>query len=150
MAELKNYKPLRLMVEDSEDLKALSAVMQDAVLKIGDLAQLPAQRRFALVANRFVWEAAADRKRGPFARVRVGCHFDDVLSVRQMNLRAEARSAVLDLLAIRFEPGADGAGSVILDFAGGGAIRLEVESLNAHCADISAPWLTATRPDHSE
>jgi hypothetical protein len=148
MAGLADYKPLLLMVEDAEDLNALSAVLQDAIAKVGDFAHLPAQRRFAFVANRFIWEDAADKKRGPFARVRTGCHFDDVIAVRQMNLRPEAREGVLDLLAIRFEPGADGAGAVMLTFAGGGAIRLEVESLNAQLADISAPWLTRARPAH--
>jgi hypothetical protein len=148
MAGLADYKPLRLMVEDADDLGVLSTVLQDAIAKIGDIAHLPAQRRFAFVANRFVWEDAADKKRGPFARVRSGCHFDDVIVVRQMNLRPDAKEGVLDLLAIRFEPGEDGAGAVVLDFAGGGAIRLEVESLNAQLADISAPWLTRARPAH--
>ena len=148
MAGLKDYKPLRLTVEDADDLKVLSTVLQDAIAKVGDFAHLPKQRRFAFVANRFVWEEAAGKKRGPFARVRAGCHFDDVLSVRQMNLRPGAKEGVLDLLSIGFDPAADGSGAVTLDFAGGGAIRLEVESLNARLADISAPWLTQARPEH--
>lgn len=148
MAGLRDYKPLRLLVEDADDLKALSTVLQDAIAKVGDFAYLPSQRRFAFVANRFVWETAADKKQGPFARVRSGCHFDDVADVRRMNLRSEAKDAILDLLAIRFEPAADGAGTVILDFAGGGAIRLEVESLNAQLSDISAPWMTQSKPGH--
>jgi len=148
MAGSQDYKPLRLMIEDADDLKILSTVLQDAIAKIGDFAHLPRQRRFAFVANRFVWENAADKKRGPFARVRVGCHFDDVLAVKQLNLRPDAKDGVLDLLAIRFEPASDGAGAVTLDFAGGGAIRLEVESLNAQLADISEPWLTQAKPGH--
>jgi hypothetical protein len=148
MSRLADYRPLRLLVEDAEDLKILSAMLQDAVAKIGDFAHLPRERRFAFVANRFVWECAADRKRGPFARVRAGCHFDDVLSVRQTNLRPGAKDGVVELLAIRFEPAADGAGAVVLDFAGGGAIRLEVESLNAQLADISAPWAARLKPEH--
>lgn len=148
MPGLKDYKPLRLMVEDADDLKVLSTVLQDAIAKVGDFAHLPKQRRFAFVANRFVWETAVDRKSGPFARVRAGCHFDDVISVRQQNLRPDAKDGVLDLLAVRFEPASEGAGVVTLDFAGGGVIRLEVESLNAQLADISAPWMTKARPGH--
>jgi hypothetical protein len=150
MTGLKDYKPLRLMVEDADDLNALSTVLQDAIAKIGDFAHLPKQRRFAFVANRFIWEGAGEARRGPFARVRSGCHFDDVISARQQNLRVNAKDGVLDLLAIRFEPGADGAGVVTIDFAGGGAIRLEVESLNAQLADISAPWPTNMKPVHEE
>lgn len=148
MSVLKDYRPLRFIAGDAEDLQVISSVLQDAVAKIGDFAHLPAQRRFAFVANRFVWEKAADRARGPFARVRTGCHFDDVLSVRQMNMRVDARDGVVELLAIRFEPGEEGAGTVILDFAGGGAIRLDVESVNAQLSDISAPWATRSRPAH--
>lgn len=148
MSDLKNYKPLRLMAEDADDLKVISACLQDAVAKLGDFAFLPKERRFAFVANRFVWECCIDRKTGGFARVRAGAHFDDVLSVRQMNLRSDAREAVVELLAIRFEPGEDGAGVVALDFAGGGAIRLEVEAVNAHMADMSAPWRTRNKPGH--
>ncbi len=148
MPGLKDYKPLRLLVEDADDLKVLSTVLQDAIAKVGDFAHLPKQRRFAFVANRFVWETAVDRKSGPFARVRAGCHFDDVISVRQQNLRPDAKDGVLDLLAVRFEPASEGAGVATLDFAGGGVIRLEVESLNAQLADISAPWMTKARPGH--
>ena len=148
MTALKDYRPLRLVAEDGDDLGVLSAMLQDAVMKIGDFGYDVARRRFAFVANRFVWEAGGDRARGPFARVRAGCHFDDVLAVRQQNLRLDAKEAVLELLSVRFEAGADGAGAVTLDFAGGGAIRLEVESVNAQLTDISAPWATRLKPDH--
>lgn len=150
MSRIADYRPLRLIVEDVEDLKVLSAVMQDAVAQIGDFAHLPEQRRFAFVANRFVWECAPDRKRGPFARVRVGCHFDDVISVRQANMRPDAKDGVVELLALRFEPGEDGAGTVLFDFAGGGAIRVAVESLNGASADISAPWSARMKPEHDK
>lgn len=148
MTDLRAYKPLRLIAEDAEDLKVFSACLQDAVVKVGDFAFLPNERRFAFVANRFVWECAADRKRGPFARVRTGAHFDDVRAVRQQNIRADAQDAVLELLAIRFDPGADGTGAVRMEFSGGGAIKLEVESVNAQLRDLSAPWATARKPDH--
>lgn len=148
MTGLDGYRPLRLIASDADDLKALSAVLQDAIAKVGDFAHLPRERRFAFVANRFIWESAAGEGRGSFARVRAGCHFDDVTAVRQSNLRQGAGDAVVELLAIRFQPGEDGAGVVTLDLAGGGAIRLDVESVNAQLADISAPWPTRMRPGH--
>lgn len=148
MTGLKDYKPLRLIASDGDDLKTLSAVLQDAVAKVGDFAHLPRERRFAFVANRFVWEIAPEGSKGPFARVRAGCHFDDVKAVRQTNLRQNAAEAVVELLAVRFTPGIDGAGVVTLDLAGGGAIRLDVESVNAQLADISEPWPTRLKPEH--
>ncbi|MCK5750064.1 MAG: DUF2948 family protein [Oricola sp.] len=147
---MKDYKPLRLMAGDAEDLGIVSAVLQDAVAKLGDFAFLPAERRYAFVANRFLWECAADRKNGPFARVRAGVHFDDVKSAQFQNLRTDAKDAVVELLAIKFEPGEDGAGVIVLDFAGGGAVRLEVESVNAYLSDISEPWRTRAKPEHKD
>ena len=148
MTGLADYRPLRLMAEDAEDLKVMSTVLQDAVARIGDFAHAPEKRRFAFVANRFVWECAPDRKSGPFARVRSGCHFEDVLAVRQTNLRIDAKDGVVELLAIRFDPTTEGAGAVTLDFAGGGAIRLDVDSVNAFLADIGSPWPARSRPEH--
>ena len=150
MADLKSYRPLRLMAEDQDDLKVISACLQDAVMKLGDMAYLPKARRFAFVANRFVWECAGPGGDRRFARVRAGAHFDDVAAVRQLNLRADAKDAVVELLAMRFEPAADGAGAVTLDFAGGGAVRLEVDAVNATLRDLSEPWRTRSKPTHEE
>ena len=136
------------MAGDEDDLKVLSAVLQDAVAKLGDFAFLPGERRFAFVANRFVWECAGKGRAGPFARVRAGAHFDDVKSVKFQNLKTGAKDAVVEFLAARFEPGEDGAGVIVLDFAGGGAVRLEVESVNAFLSDISEPWGARAKPKH--
>ncbi len=82
--------------------------------------------------------------------MRTGVHFDDVKSVKFQNLRTDAKDAVVELLAARFEEQEDGAGEIILDFAGGGAVRLEVESVNAFLSDISEPWRTRAKPEHKE
>lgn len=148
MPSLKNYQSLRLMASDVEDLGVMSACLQDAVAKLGDMVWLPNERRFAFVANRFVWECAGDRKAGPFVRVRAGAHFDDVKSAKFLHLRMDAKDAVVELLSIRFEPAEDGTGEIILDFSGGGIIRLEVESINAYMSDMSAPWRTRAKPKH--
>ena len=150
MTSLKDYTPLRLMAGDAEDLSVLSAMLQDAIAKIGDFAYLPAERRFAFVSNRFVWECAVSRRAGPFARVRAGVHFDDVVSAKFQHLRNDAKDAVIELLAVRFEAGQDGVGVIMLDFSGGGAVRLEVESVNAYLADMSEPWRTRAKPAHNE
>ena len=150
MAGLNDYKPLRLMAGDREDLEVISACLQDAVAKLGDFAYIASERRFAFVANRFLWECAGDRRTGPFGRVRVGVHFDDVLSAKFQHLKTDAKDAVVELLAIRFEPGEDGTGAILLDLAGGGAVRLEVDAINAYLSDMSDPWRTRSRPAHKD
>ncbi|MEQ1930353.1 MAG: DUF2948 family protein [Parvularculaceae bacterium] len=150
MTGFSDYKPLRLVAADAEDLQALSACLQDAILKIGDMTYLPRERRFAFVANRFLWEAGGERKSGPFWRARAGAHFDDVRSAKQINIRTDARDAVIEVLAIEFKPSADGAGEITLTFAGGGAVRLEVDAVNAELRDLAGPWRTRMKPAHAD
>lgn len=148
--KLRNYTPLALLAADPEDLKVVSAVLQDAVMKVGDMAWLPEQRRFAFVANRFIWEDAAARRWGPYARVRAGAHFDDVTSVRTKSVRLDAKDAVIDVLSMEFSPEEDGGGVITLNLAGGGAIALTVASVNAEIRDVSPPWRTPKKPNHGE
>ena len=149
-ASLRDYKPLRLMAGDEEDLGIISACLQDGVAKLGDFTFLQAERRFVFVANRFLWECAGTRRAGPFARVRTGIHFDDVKAAQFQHLKSDAKDAVVELLSIAFKSGEDGGGEIVLDFAGGGVIRLEVESINAYLSDISEPWRTRVKPKHEE
>ncbi len=135
-----------LTAVDADDLEIISARLQDAVARVGDLVWLPKARRFAAMFNRFKWED--ERREG--ARVRSGLHFDSVLSAKSTNLRRDDPKAVAALLAIRFTPngGEDPGGIVELTFAGGGAIRLHVESIEAGLADLSGPWAARGRPVH--
>ena len=147
----RTHIPLALLAADETDLQVVSSVMQDAIAKVGDMAYLPAQRRFALVANRFVWEEGATKERGPFSRVRTGLHFDDVTRVRAKNVDLAAKGAVVDILSLGFESeGEEGAGVITLTLAGGGAVALTVDAINAQARDLSDPWRTRSRPDHSQ
>ena len=139
---------LTLAAQDSEDLEIISARLQDAVAKVGDLKYLPKARRFAGVFNRFQWE---NGKPGNL-RVRSGLHFDGVLSVKSKNIKLGAPGAVLSLLAIRFTPKGEGdpSGTVELTFSGGGVMQLEVECLDAALADMTGPWAARGRPAHEE
>jgi len=148
MTGLRDYKPLRMIAEDPEDVGVISAVLQDAIGKVRDFAYIPSERRFAFVVNRFLWECAGDGGKGQKARVRTGCHFDDVMAARHQQLKLDSGDGVVELLAVRFEAGEDGGGAILLDFSGGGAIRLEVESINGHLMDLSAPWPTRLAPKH--
>jgi hypothetical protein len=136
--------PLRLLAEDAEDLAVISAALQDAIGKIGDIRFEPAGRRLTLAVNRFRWEADGRRAE----RVRTALQFGGVLSVQARKLRRDAPDAVVELLAIAFEPGDPPGGVITLTFAGGGDLKLEVECVDAALADVSAPWPARRAPAH--
>jgi len=138
---------LRLIAEDEDDLAIISAHLQDAVMRIGDLAYLPMSRRFAAFLNRYCWEGCGDDQLGE--RTRSGLHFNNVLKVQAMNVRQSNPDAVVELLALRFHPTEGGAGFVDLMLAGGGCIRLEVEAIDAALRDVSEHWPARARPAHS-
>jgi hypothetical protein len=133
-----------LAAEDAEDLVVLSARLQDAAAKLGDFAFLPRQRRFAGVVNRLKWEE------GGKARVRAGLHFDGVQGVQTRGVRLGAKGAVVAILALTFTArGGDDPGGVIeIVLAGGGAIRLEVECIDAELSDMTQAWAARATPDH--
>jgi hypothetical protein len=133
---------LRLIAQDEEDLKVISAALQDAVAKIGDISFAGSQLTVAF--NRYRWEA--DGKRGE--RVRAALQLGGVLSVKSRKLRRDARGAVVELLALTFEPGEAPGGVVTFAFAGGGDLQAEVECIDAALADLSDPWPTPRKPEH--
>ncbi len=128
---------LRLLALDAEDLAVLSAHLQDAVVKTGDMTWLPGQKRFALVLNRFAWEALEPgfRRKKSYQRHRTGLHFDRVATVRSSGIDQANKDNVLSLLAVQFHATESPAGEIHLVFSGGGMIRLIVEFLEAQLTD---------------
>jgi len=140
---------LKLVALDEQDLSVVSAHAQDAVMKVGDLSWIPAERRFVAAVNRFVWENRHGFLRRNNERRRAALHFEAVRSVSSTGIARDRPDEVLSLLAIRFAPGAEApAGALELVFSGGGAIRLEVDYIEARLADLGAAWETASRPQH--
>lgn len=144
-------KALKLIALDEDDLDIISAHLQDAVLKVADMAYLPRERRFALILNRFDWEQAHRATNGTkrsHERRQAALRFERVLKARVQNVRLDAKRDVLELLAVRFEPGAVPAGKVTLVFAGGAAVQLEVECIEAELKDLGPAWRTRNQPTH--
>lgn len=137
---------LKLLALDSEDLDIVSAHVQDAVVRVGDMGYSRADRRFVLLMNRYAWEAGDARGRGQ--RKRAGLHFDFVTDAHAEGFDLNAKEGVLELLALTFEMGDEPAGRVLLTFAGGGRVRLEVECLEARLRDLGGVWAAKAQPRH--
>lgn len=137
---------LKLLALDSEDLEIVSAHVQDAVVRVGDMGYAKSDRRFVLLMNRYAWEAGSAKGRGQ--RKRAGLHFDFVTAAHAEGFDLGAKDGVLELLAISFEAGDAPAGQVLLTFSGGGRVRLDVECLEARLRDLGGVWAAKGEPRH--
>jgi hypothetical protein len=136
--------PLRLKAETADDLPVIAAVLQDAVGRVADAAWLPRRHRFALVLNRYRWEAKAPE------RVRCGLMVEHVRRVRALGVGPADKARVWSVLDLAFEAGPDGAGTLRLVLAGGAALALDVEALDVKLDDLSRPWPAAAVPRHGD
>lgn len=138
---------LKLLALDNEDLEVVSAYVQDAIIRVEDMGFIKADRRFALLMNRFAWEDGSDRSKGQ--RKRAALHFDYVDTAEISGIDLNAREGVLELLSLTFTPSESPQGEVNLAFAGGGTVRLTVECLEARMRDLGAAWAAKARPAHA-
>jgi hypothetical protein len=137
---------LKLLAQDADDLAVISAALQDAVAKIGDIRWDASARTLTLACNRFRWESGA--KKGQ--RIRSALQLGDVTGVQARKLRRDAKGAVVELLSVAFEPGEAPGGAVLLTFAGGGDLKVSVDCLDVILADVSEPWATPRKPGHAD
>ncbi|HAH09439.1 MAG TPA: DUF2948 domain-containing protein [Alphaproteobacteria bacterium] len=154
MAAPRHGDPLRLRATDEDDLRVLAAHLQDAVVQVCDMAYLPSHHRFAMMVNRFMWEDLqphvgphADDE-APYRRTRTAVHFEGVLGAKTQAINLAHKEAVAVLMTMTFASSADGAGVLQMTFAGGGAIRLDLECLEIYLTDMGQPWPTKNLPQH--
>lgn len=142
--------PLNLGALDAEDLKILSALVQDAVFPANEMQWRAKERRFALLLNRFRWEDQGRSRHGA-ERVQSVLSFEAVTAVASTGIDRSDKETVLSLLAIEWHPGAEAPeGEIHLVLAGDGAIRLRVEAVDATLKDVTRPYKAPSRrvPDH--
>ncbi|MEM9029427.1 MAG: DUF2948 family protein [Pseudomonadota bacterium] len=149
---------LKLIALDGEDLAMLAAQLQDAVVRVEDMAYFRAQRRFALIANRFDWmsalggdtETQSTAGKRKFERRRCALRFERVSRVQMQAIDLNDKRRVLSMLTIGFSQAGNGTaeGTIEIVFSGGSALRLDVEYVEAELRDLGAAWSTASMPKH--
>lgn len=137
---------LKLAAMESEDLAIISAHLQDAVARVGEMAYLPTEKRFAMVVNRFDWIAASEHEKA--VRRRAGLHFERVLNARIRNLDLSDEQAVVNLLAVEFAEKDAPSGTITLYFSGDAAVQLDVECIEMAMRDLGPEWAAKKRPQH--
>ena len=137
---------LKLIALDREGLGVISAHAQDTCLRRADLRWLPGQKRFLVSGLRYDWAASAS---GRAERVGSVLRFDRVLKVSHLGLDEGEEGRVLNLLAVSFEKTDPPSGMVMLAFADGAVVRLEVECLEAELRDIGPRRPAQECPGHA-
>ena len=143
---------LKLVAFDEADLQVLSAHLQDAVVTVADMAFLPAERRFAMMVNRFDWMETGEKEsaRAGGLRRRTAVRFEHVEKADVQGFSPKDRTQVLSLLAVTLDQGdlKQPEGYVLLEFSGGARVRLRVEAVEAEFRDMEAAWRTRRKPVH--
>ncbi len=145
---------LKLVALDKDDIEVVSAHVQDALVRVADIFWQPHEHRFVMALKRFDWMNAVDAggiKDGhsqDYRRCRTALRFERVNACKYRNLDQTRKDATLNLLAVEFAERDGPAGIITLTFSGGGAIRLDVECLEAELADLGEVYSAMACPDH--
>lgn len=134
---------LHLTAFDADDLAALSAQLQDAVLKVGDMKFDQRRKTFACVANRFAWDALPAK-----TRRRAGFRINHVLAARRLHPQPVFASTILSLLSMAFVATDDVSGTLTLQFSGGHALAFDVDCVDIQLDDLGPAWGTSLEPKH--
>ncbi|MDR3425205.1 MAG: DUF2948 family protein [Alphaproteobacteria bacterium] len=132
---------LKLRAGDAEDIQVISAVLQDAIVPVCDMAFQPESNAFVLVAQRLRRE---DGEGGEKERICCALTVRGVVAVQKHGIDQHQGERMLDLLAILFEP----SGHLSLIFAGDARIRLELGAWSATVEDFGESWPALCRPCH--
>ena len=141
-------KNLKLIARTEEDLRIVSAHLQDSIVSVSDIASLKKSKIFLMQLNRFMWE---DVEKGVFRRnkrIRTVLKFDNVLDVFSKNINQLNKDKFLDFLAIETNIMPDNNYEMKIIFAGDSVIRVISEVIEVTLDDQGDAWNTKNKPKH--
>ena len=139
---------LKLLGKNQEDLKVISAYLQDSVLVVKDMVFLKQNRTFVMIVNRFMWE---DVEKGVFRknkRIRCAVKFDEVIKVESKNINQKNKNRPLECLAIKCSSIFDETYRIKIFFAGDSIITIISEVIEVAMHDLGKPWDVKHIPRH--
>ena len=138
---------LKLLATSDEDLRVVSAHLQDAIVLAQDIKNLKKNRIFLIQLNRFMWE---DVEKGVFRknkRIRTVLKFDNVISILSKNIDIKKKT-FLEFLAIESYLLLDKSYEIKLIFSGDMVIKIKTEVIDVTLDDQGYPWESKTQPKH--
>ena len=143
-----DVKNLKLIARTEEDLRVVSAHLQDSIINVADIANLKKNKIFLMQLNRFMWE---DVEKGVFRknkRIRTVLKFENVLNVISKNINQQKKDKFLDFLAIETNITPDNNYEMKIIFAGDSMIRIISEVIEVTLDDQGDAWDTKNKPKH--
>ena len=141
---------LKLIAKTIEDLRVISAHLQDSIVKTSDIANLKKNRIFLMQINRFMWE---DVEKGVFRknkRIRTVLKFENVIKVLSKNINLSKKDIFFDFLAIETNLMPDKNYEMKIVFAGDSVIKVLAEVIEVTLDDQGEAWNTKNMPKHKE
>ena len=141
-------KNLKLIARTEEDLRVVSAHLQDSIVNVADIANLKKNKIFLMQLNRFMWE---DVEKGVFRknkRIRTILKFDNVLKILSKNISQLSKNKFLDFLAIETNVTPDNNYEMKIIFAGDAIIKVISEVIEVTLDDQGEAWDTKSKPKH--
>ena len=139
---------MRLIAKTEEDLKVVSAYLQDAIVNTSDIANLGQNKIFIMQLNRFMWE---DVEQGIFRqnkRIRTILKFENVIKVLSKNINRTKKDKFLDFLTIETIKMPDNNYEMKIVFAGDLIIKVVSEVIEVTLDDQGKSWNTKNIPKH--
>ena len=141
---------LKLYGRNLDDLKVISAYLQDSIVSVRDIVFLKRNKTFLMMVNRFMWE---DVEKGVFRknkRIRTILKFENVTNVSSKNINQTKENNFLDFLAIETIETPDKTYEIKLIFSGNSIIKIDCEVIEVTLDDQGRPWDSQNQPKHKD
>ena len=139
---------LKLIGRSSDDLKTISAYLQDSIVVQKDIIFLKKNKIFIMIVSRFMWE---DAEKGLFRenrRIKCAVRFNRALNVICSNINQKKRNKMLELLTIENILLKDKTFKIKLIFSGNSIITVFAEEIEAVLDDLGKSWIVKKAPKH--
>ena len=139
---------LKLIGKNQDDLKVISAYLQDSIVAVNNIVFLKQNRTFVMIVNRFMWE---DIEKGVFRenkRIRCAVKFEEVIKVKSQNINQKNKNKILECLAIKYNLTINEIHKINVFFSGGGIITITSEVIDVALNDLGKPWNVKHIPLH--
>ena len=139
---------LKLMGKNREDLKVISAYLQDSITTVKNMVFLKKNRIFVMIVNRFMWEDVEKGALRKNKRIKCAIKFEEVTDVKSQNINQKNKNKILECLAIKCSSSFDEIYNIKIYFSGGGTITMISDVIDIVLDDLGKPWNVKHVPIH--